>query len=65
MKWIDYHYYAHFFLGVLPCLIGLGGQVPEFFDYMANNEKSNTPTFKVNLLYLRCHRYVCDLDVKT
>ncbi|KIH54155.1 hypothetical protein ANCDUO_15701 [Ancylostoma duodenale] len=46
VKLINYHYYGHFLFGILPCMIGLGGQLPELFDYMSDQENSQTPTFK-------------------
>ncbi|EPB67087.1 hypothetical protein ANCCEY_13828 [Ancylostoma ceylanicum] len=50
VKLINYHYYGHFVFGILPCMIGLGGQLPELFDYMSDQENSQTPTFKVRAL---------------
>lgn len=40
------HYYSQFILGILPCAIGLGGQVPELLDYLSDMKNSDTPTFK-------------------
>ncbi|KAK5980403.1 hypothetical protein GCK32_012459 [Trichostrongylus colubriformis] len=47
VKLINYHYYGHFVFGILPCMIGLGGQLPELLDYIKDQESSNTPTFKL------------------
>ena len=38
-------YYSYFIFGITPCCIGLGGQVPELFDYIRNGEQSTVPTF--------------------
>uniref|UniRef100_A0A914RPJ5 Protein jagunal n=1 Tax=Parascaris equorum TaxID=6256 RepID=A0A914RPJ5_PAREQ len=40
------HYYSQFLVGILPCAIGMGGQLPELFDYLSDMEHSQTPTFK-------------------
>ncbi|KAI6203446.1 Protein jagunal-like protein [Aphelenchoides besseyi] len=39
-------YYSQYIFGILPCCIGLGGQIPELIDYIFNMENSKTPTFK-------------------
>ncbi|CAD5208985.1 unnamed protein product [Bursaphelenchus xylophilus] len=38
-------YYSQFFLGILPCSVGLGSLLPELIDYIFNMESSRTPTF--------------------
>uniref|UniRef100_A0A183V2P0 Protein jagunal-like protein n=1 Tax=Toxocara canis TaxID=6265 RepID=A0A183V2P0_TOXCA len=40
------HYYGQFLSGILPCAIGMGGQLPELVDYLSDMEHSQTPTFK-------------------
>ncbi|CAJ0963783.1 unnamed protein product, partial [Mesorhabditis belari] len=45
LKYINYFYYGHFLMGIVPCMMGLGGQLPELFDYIFNSD-SQTPTFK-------------------
>ncbi|CAI4230265.1 unnamed protein product [Auanema sp. JU1783] len=46
VKLVNYHYYGQFFCGIVPCMIGLGAQVPELFDYISDMENSETPTFQ-------------------
>uniref|UniRef100_A0A1I7YZE2 Protein jagunal n=1 Tax=Steinernema glaseri TaxID=37863 RepID=A0A1I7YZE2_9BILA len=43
---LKYHYYGQFVLGIVPCAIGIGSQLPELFDYVSDPENSQTPTFK-------------------
>lgn len=40
------HYYGQFIMGILPCVTGLGGQLPELIDYLSDMKNSQTPTFK-------------------
>ncbi|VDM94791.1 unnamed protein product [Thelazia callipaeda] len=40
------HYYGQFFLGILPCAVGLGGQLPELIDFLHDMKNSQTPTFR-------------------
>jgi len=39
-------YYSMFATGVLPIAMGLGGQLPEFIEYIRNPNSTNTPTFR-------------------
>lgn len=48
MKLISFHFYAQFLFGILPCCIGLGGQLFELWDYLTKKEQSKTPTFNGN-----------------
>lgn len=43
---LRFHYYGQFLTGILPCAVGIGGQLPELFDYLSDMEHSQTPTFK-------------------
>ncbi|KAK0426400.1 hypothetical protein QR680_009689 [Steinernema hermaphroditum] len=43
---LKYHYYGQFVLGIVPCVIGIGSQLPELVDYISDPENSQTPTFK-------------------
>uniref|UniRef100_A0A8R1TNF7 Protein jagunal homolog n=2 Tax=Onchocerca TaxID=6281 RepID=A0A8R1TNF7_ONCVO len=40
------HYYGQFIMGILPCSIGVGGQLPELIDYLRDMKNSQTPTFR-------------------
>uniref|UniRef100_A0AC35TGR6 Protein jagunal n=1 Tax=Rhabditophanes sp. KR3021 TaxID=114890 RepID=A0AC35TGR6_9BILA len=41
-------YYGTFFVGILPCMIGLGEQIPEFYSYVVHSD-TETPMFKGTL----------------
>ncbi|CAD6190925.1 unnamed protein product [Caenorhabditis auriculariae] len=46
LQMLHKHYYGQFLTGIVPCMIGLGGQLPELIEYINDMEGSNTPTFK-------------------
>ncbi|TKR92458.1 hypothetical protein L596_007105 [Steinernema carpocapsae] len=46
VQYLKYHYYGQFVVGIVPCAIGIGSQLPELFDYVSDPENSKTPTFK-------------------
>uniref|UniRef100_H2WDA9 Protein jagunal homolog n=1 Tax=Caenorhabditis japonica TaxID=281687 RepID=H2WDA9_CAEJA len=46
LTYLHYAYYSEFLVGIFPCMIGLGGQLPELLEYVNDMESSNTPTFK-------------------
>ncbi|CEF64658.1 Protein jagunal homolog 1 [Strongyloides ratti] len=46
LQLMRYHYYGQFVLGVLPCAVGLGEQLPELIGFLRDMENFETPTFK-------------------
>uniref|UniRef100_A0A0K0F4A1 Protein jagunal homolog (inferred by orthology to a C. elegans protein) n=1 Tax=Strongyloides venezuelensis TaxID=75913 RepID=A0A0K0F4A1_STRVS len=46
LQLMRYHYYGQFVLGVLPCAVGLGEQLPELFGFLRDMENYETPTFR-------------------
>ncbi|MCP9260447.1 Protein jagunal [Dirofilaria immitis] len=40
------HYYGQFIMGILPCSVGIGGQLPELIDYLYDMKNSQISTFR-------------------